>query len=82
MPSKVEKHSPPDISYNSVVRGSSNVDRDREEILVLLSGDSLMEKRKCACLLNVRDFSTLPNIRMLCFDEGFEDFDICHVGGL
>lgn len=41
-----------------------------------------MENNKRACFVKVRDYSTFPIIRMLCFDEGFEDFDIRHVGGL
>lgn len=41
-----------------------------------------MENRDRACLIKGRDFLTLPNLRMLCYDEGFEDFDIRYVGGL
>lgn len=37
-----------------------------------------MEKRKHACLVKTRDFPTLPNLWMLCFD----DFEIHYIGGL
>lgn len=40
-----------------------------------------MEKRKRACLVKVRDFYSLPNICMLRYDEGSEDFDLRYVGG-
>ena len=50
--------------------------------MTLTSGDFVVENNKRACLVKVRDYSTLPNVRMLCFDEGFEDFDIRYVGGL
>ncbi|CAI9301814.1 unnamed protein product [Lactuca saligna] len=46
------------------------------------NGDFIVEKRHRACFIRGRDFLTLPNLRMLCYDEGFEDFDICYFGGL
>lgn len=42
-------------------------------------GDFIVEKRKHACFVKVRDYSTLPNIHMLFYDEGFDDFDIRYV---
>ncbi|CAI9276768.1 unnamed protein product [Lactuca saligna] len=42
-------------------------------------GGNSREKRKRVCLIKGMDFHTLPNLRMLCFDEGFEDFDIRYV---
>lgn len=53
-----------------------------ESIIALDSGDFLIDNKKLACLTKARDFSTLPNLGMLCHDEGFENFHIRYVGGL
>lgn len=79
VPTCVDRQVSPVNSYASVVRGSSNVHCDKphvDEILILPSGDFLVEKRKHLCLVKVRDFSTFPNIHMHFFDEGFDDFTI------
>lgn len=41
-----------------------------DDIIYLTSGDLIVEKSKRACLVKARDFLTLPNLWMLCFDEG------------
>lgn len=72
-------------SYVSIVRGPFNENCDKEpieKILVLPFGYFIVETWKHACLVNARDFSILPNLRMFCFDDGFNDFEICYVGGL
>ncbi|CAI9293191.1 unnamed protein product [Lactuca saligna] len=82
---RVEKVASPTLSYANVVRCSSNVKCDKphmDEVLVLQSDDYIVEKRKRACLVKVRDFITLPNIRLLCYGKGFVDFDVRYVGGL
>ncbi|CAI9266586.1 unnamed protein product [Lactuca saligna] len=76
----------PDNSYASVVKWPPNgrgdwIKTHVDDILVIPSGDFIVEKRKCDCLVKVRDFYSLPNIRMLCYDEGFEDFDLRYAGG-
>lgn len=35
-----------------------------------------------SCFAKARDYLTLLNLRMLCLDEGFGDFEIQYVGGL
>ncbi|CAI9278348.1 unnamed protein product [Lactuca saligna] len=35
-----------------------------------------------ACLIKARDFSTLLNLRVLCLNEGFDNFEMRYVGGL
>lgn len=52
------------------------------DVIEVVSGDFIIEKRKLECLVKARDFHTLPNLCMLCFDEGFDDFEIQYVGGL
>lgn len=44
--------------------------------------DFIIKRRKCACLVKARDFLTMPNLRMLCFDDNCDDLDIRYVGGL
>lgn len=80
----VEKHAGSLLSYASVVKGigDNTILQNKDESIQISAGDFIVEKRKRACLIKGRDFLTLPNLRMLCFDEGFEDFDIRYVGGL
>ena len=42
----------------------------------------LLQKKNLARLVKAREFHTLPNLCMLCLDEGFDDFDIRYVSGL
>lgn len=42
----------------------------------------MIEKMKISWLAKARDFPTFPNIHMLCLDEGFDDFEVCYIGGL
>ncbi|CAI9264499.1 unnamed protein product [Lactuca saligna] len=50
--------------------------------IVLNSGDFIIRNKKLAYLAKARDFSTLSNLRMLCHDEGFVDFQIRYAWGL
>lgn len=43
---------------------------------VLNFGDFIIEDKKLAFSAQARDFPTLPNLGMLCHDEGFDDFQI------
>ena len=72
-------------SYASIVKGTHVANASKahiEEIIDLSYGDFIVEKYNRACLVKARDFHTLPNLCMLCLDEGFEDFDMKYVGGL
>lgn len=72
-------------SYANAVRGPVNYIvniKEVEEITELTYGDFIVEKRQRACPVKARDFSTLPNLRVLCLDEGFENFEMRYVGGL
>ncbi|CAI9283608.1 unnamed protein product [Lactuca saligna] len=72
-------------SYANVVRGlTNNISNNSttEEIIDLFSGDFIVEQRQRACLVKERYFSTLPNLRVLCLDEGFDNFEMKYVGGL
>lgn len=71
-------------SYANVVRGNpkANQIHDNEEIIHISSGDFIVEKSKRACLVKARDYLTLTNLGMLCFDEGFDELEIRYVGGL
>lgn len=59
-----------------------NNSKNTEEIIELTPGDFIVEKKERACLVKARDFSTLPNLRVLYRDEGFDYFEIRYVGGL
>lgn len=39
--------------------------KSMEEIIELTFGDFIVEKKQRACLVKARDFSTLPNLRVL-----------------
>lgn len=70
--SKMEKIVTLKHSYVSVVRGTPTITpvNDKvDEIIHISFGDFTVEKRKRACFVKARDFLTLPNLRMLCFDE-------------
>ncbi|CAI9260933.1 unnamed protein product [Lactuca saligna] len=72
-------------SYANVVRGSLHDTKNSKntgEIIELTPGDFIVEKKQTTCLIKARDFSTLPNLRVLCMDEGFDSFEIRYVGGL
>lgn len=63
-------------SYTSVVRSSPIGNHGNEmvkEILDLPVEEFLVEKSKYACLVKAQSFSTFPTLRMLYFDEGYED---------
>ncbi|CAI9266941.1 unnamed protein product [Lactuca saligna] len=75
VPFKIEKPSIQVNSYASVVKGSSGDNRSKElmtNVVEFSSGDFVMEKKKLVCLVKARDYGTLPNLRMLSFDEGFK----------
>ncbi|CAI9283438.1 unnamed protein product [Lactuca saligna] len=72
-------------SYASIVKGTGVVNGNNEqiqEVIELSSGDFIVERYDRACLVKAIDFLILPNLRMLCLDEGFEDFNMKYVGGL
>lgn len=52
------------------------------KVIEFHTGDFVVEKKNISCLAKARDFPTLPNLKMLCIDEGINDFDIRYVGGL
>lgn len=60
----------------------NNRAKHSEENSIEINQVILWWKKKLACLAKARGFHTLPNIRMLCLDEGFKDLEICYVGGL
>lgn len=85
IPSLVEKHVSLNNSYASVVRGHKAekfTNDNADTIIDVESGDFITDSKKLACLVKARDFITLPNLGMLCHDEGFENFHIGYVGGL
>ncbi|KAL4557075.1 hypothetical protein LXL04_035245 [Taraxacum kok-saghyz] len=53
-----------------------------EPILEIKAGDFVVTEKKCACYGKARDFLTLPNLRMLCMDEWFDEVEVRYVGGL
>ncbi|CAI9292934.1 unnamed protein product [Lactuca saligna] len=72
------------VTYANVVKGVGGkfIPNKKDEVIQVSAGDFIVEKTNRACLIKGRDFLTLPNLQMLCYDEGFEDFDIWYVGGL
>ena len=85
--STVEKRNDAGNSYASVVSGKANshsqpIHETEEVVLELLSGDFVVDNRMLACYGKARDFPTLPNLRLLCMDEGFEEVELRYVGGL
>ncbi|KAL4569159.1 hypothetical protein LXL04_024790 [Taraxacum kok-saghyz] len=87
MKSKIHKPGE-SFSYANVVRGQQTVKevkRDAsksEKVLDLSSGDFIITENNTACYGKARDFLTLPNLRLLCMDEGFEEIELRYVGGL
>lgn len=73
-------------SYANEVRGSANdtkYSKNIEEIIELTFGDFIVGKKKqTTCLVKARDFSMLPKLRVLCLDEGFDNFEIRYIRGL
>ncbi|CAI9262390.1 unnamed protein product [Lactuca saligna] len=85
VPSKVEKHEKLSISYANVVRGSHSekpISEKEDLVIVLDFGKFFIDNKKLACLAKARDFSTLPNLGMLCHNGCFDNFTIRYVGGL
>ncbi|KAL4565601.1 hypothetical protein LXL04_029703 [Taraxacum kok-saghyz] len=87
MKSLVEKRNGDGFSYASVVSGnlkshSQPKEKVKEVVLELMSGDFVVTNRLTACYGKVRDFLTLPNLRLLCMDEGFDEVELWYVGGL
>ncbi|KAL4574367.1 hypothetical protein LXL04_021196 [Taraxacum kok-saghyz] len=87
MKSKIHKPGE-SFSYANVVRGQQTRPEVRkeasksEQVLDLNSGDFIITESNTACNGKVRDFLTLPNLRLLCMDEGFDDLELRYVGGL
>ncbi|CAI9289609.1 unnamed protein product [Lactuca saligna] len=82
LPTEVDRFVSPPNSYSNVVTSAlkDKLGFDKvDDIIHITSWDFIVEISKHACLVKARDFLTLPNLWMLCFDEGFEDFDIRYV---
>ncbi|CAI9260720.1 unnamed protein product [Lactuca saligna] len=72
-------------SYANVIRGLVNdisSIKKVEAIIELTSWDFKVEKRQWAFLVKARDFSTLPNLRVLCLGKGIEKIELRYAGGL
>lgn len=91
--SQVEKQENSPCSYANVVRRNSanmvrgnskfNQNKESTEVDIFIeSGDIIIKNKKLACLVKAKDFDTLPNLGMLCNDEGFENFQIRYMGDL
>lgn len=83
MQSKVEKIVSTQNSYASIFRGVPKdkiVNETADDIIYLSSMEFIVEKRNRACFVKAKDYLTLPNLWMLCFDEVFKDFDIRYIG--
>ncbi|KAL4563118.1 hypothetical protein LXL04_027151 [Taraxacum kok-saghyz] len=83
----VEKRNGEGFSYASVVSGnlkphSQPKEKVEEVVLELMSGDFVVTNRLTACYGKARDFPTLPNLKLLCMDEGFDEVELRYVGGL
>ncbi|CAI9296608.1 unnamed protein product [Lactuca saligna] len=85
-PPKVEKKRENlSVSYANVVSGGhseKSFSEKEDSTIVLDYGNFVIDNKKLVYLAMFRDFSTLPNLRMLCHDEGFDNFIIRYVGGL
>ncbi|KAL4582237.1 hypothetical protein LXL04_006781 [Taraxacum kok-saghyz] len=68
----VPKQQPPMQTHQQPPQPTEQV----EEILDLQSGDFAITDNSRACFGKARDFPTLPNLRLLCMDEGFVDVDM------
>lgn len=71
--SKVEKQENHLNLYASVLKGTSKEVKGKEQledVIEILFGDFIVEKRTLACLVEARYFHMLHNICMLCFDGG------------
>ncbi|KAL4586055.1 hypothetical protein LXL04_010686 [Taraxacum kok-saghyz] len=75
--SKVERRHVGGNSYASIVRGGADSKQQPsmhvEDVIDLPSGDFVVIEKKRACFGRARDFLTLPNLRLLCMDEGFDE---------
>ncbi|KAL4574379.1 hypothetical protein LXL04_021208 [Taraxacum kok-saghyz] len=76
--STVEKRHGDSMSYANVLSGKpSGTSKVKDVVdMELQSGDFVITDGSSACLAKARDFLTLPNLRLLCMDEGFEDVDL------
>ncbi|KAL4565680.1 hypothetical protein LXL04_029783 [Taraxacum kok-saghyz] len=74
----VPKQQPPMQTHQQPPQPTEQV----EEILDLQSGDFVIIDNNRACFGKTRDFPTLPNLRLLCMDEGFVEVDLRYAGGL